>query len=94
MKVHIRVDAQSGLVPLSRVKNLPYKTREPEPFTQEEINKILNELTGQEKNLIQFAFYSGLRSSELIALRWQDAEFEQNRIFIETSLRTRSTERH
>lgn len=68
--------------PLQRVKNLPNKTREPEPFKQEEIIKILNELTGQEKNLIQFAFYSGLRTSELIALRWQDVEFEQNRIFI------------
>ncbi len=68
--------------PLSRVKNLPNKTREPEPFTQEEITKILNELTGQEKNLIQFAFYSGLRTSELIALRWQDVELEQNRIFV------------
>ncbi len=56
--------------------------REPEPFTQEEITKILNELTGQEKNLIQFAFYSGLRTSELIALRWQDVELEQNRIFV------------
>ncbi len=68
--------------PLQRVKNLPNKTREPEPFTQEEIIKILNELTGQAKNLIQFAFYSGLRSSEMIALRWQDIDFENNRIFV------------
>lgn len=68
--------------PLQRVKNLPSKTREPEPFTQEEITRILNELTGQAKNLIQFAFYSGLRTSELIALRWQDVDFENNRIFV------------
>lgn len=68
--------------PLQRVKNLPSKTREPEPFTQEEIMRILNELTGQAKNLIQFAFYSGLRTSELIALRWQDVDFENNRIFV------------
>ena len=68
--------------PLTRVKNLPIRVREPEPFTPEEITKILNELTDQEKNLIQFAFYSGLRTSELIALRWQDVELEQNRIFV------------
>ncbi len=67
---------------LTRVKNLPAGTREPEPFTQEEIARILNELTGQARNLIQFAFYSGLRTSELIALRWQDVELEQNRIFV------------
>ncbi len=71
--------------PLQRVKNLPNKTREPEPFTQEEITKILNELTGQAKNLIQFAFYSGLRTSELIALRWQDVDFENNRVFVRSA---------
>ncbi|WP_244073483.1 tyrosine-type recombinase/integrase [Nitrosomonas sp. PY1] len=68
--------------PLTRVKNLPNKAREPEPFTQEEITRILNELTGQAKNLIQFAFYSGLRTSELIALRWQDVDFDNNRVFV------------
>lgn len=71
--------------PLQRVKNLPNKTREPEPFTQEEITKILSELTGQAKNLIQFAFYSGLRTSELIALRWQDVDFQNNRVFVRSA---------
>lgn len=71
--------------PLQRVKNLPNKTREPEPFIQEEVAKILNELTGQAKNLIQFAFYSGLRTSELIALCWQDVDFENNRIFVRSA---------
>jgi integrase len=37
------------------------------------------------KNLIQFAFYSGLRTSELIALRWQDVDFENNRIFVSSA---------
>ncbi|MBP9101188.1 MAG: site-specific integrase, partial [Nitrosomonas sp.] len=71
--------------PLTRVKNLPNKAREPEPFTQEEVAKILNELTGQAKNLIQFAFYSGLRTSELIALRWQDVDFENKRVFVKSA---------
>lgn len=68
--------------PLDRVKNLPVRTREPEPFKAEEVTKILNELDGQEKNLIQFAFWSGLRTSELIALRWQDIDLEDNRVFV------------
>ena len=71
--------------PLERVKNLPTQSREPKPFTQEEVTKILNELTGQAKNLIQFAFWSGLRTSELIALRWQNVDLEQNRIFVKTA---------
>ncbi len=68
--------------PLTRVKNLPIDTTEPEPFTQDEATKILNELTGQEKNLIQFAFWSGLRTSELIVLHWQDVDLKQNRIYV------------
>jgi integrase len=64
------------------VKNHPSSTREPEPFNADEISRILQELKGQERNLIQFAFYSGLRTSELITLRWQDVEFENNRIHV------------
>lgn len=68
--------------PLTRVKNLPLETREPQPFTPDEVARILNELAGQEKNLIQFAFWTGLRTSELIALRWQDVDLEQNCIHV------------
>lgn len=68
--------------PLDRVKNLPIHTREPQPFTPDEVTRILSELEGQERNLIQFAFWTGLRTSELIALRWQDVDLEQNCIHV------------
>ncbi|TXI35535.1 MAG: site-specific integrase [Nitrosomonas sp.] len=68
--------------PLDHVKNLPIHTREPKPFTPDEVANILNELAGQEKNLIQFAFWTGLRTSELIALRWQDVDLEKNCIHV------------
>jgi integrase len=68
--------------PLDRVKNLTIHSREPEPFTGDEIASILNELEDQQRNLIQFAFWSGLRTSELIAPRWQDVDLKHNRIFI------------
>lgn len=68
--------------PLDRIKNLTVSPREPEPFTLDEIEKILSQLEGQEKNFIQFAFWSGLRTSELIALTWQDIDFENNRFYV------------
>ncbi len=68
--------------PLERVKNPTATPREAHPFSEKEIELILNELTGQERNLIQFAFWSGLRTSELIALRWKDVDLEQGRIFV------------
>lgn len=68
--------------PLERVKNFAVHSREAEPFNAEEVAKILNELDGQEKNLIQFAFWSGLRTSELIALNWKNIDLENNRVFV------------
>jgi len=76
------LDEEIDKNPLERVKNLPAPPREPDPFTGEEIAAILNELAGQERNLIQFAFWSGLRTSELIALRWKDVDLEQGRVFV------------
>lgn len=61
--------------PMIRVKNLPVKTDEPHPLTPSEIDAILKELNQQGKNLIQFAIWSGLRTSELIALEWGDIDF-------------------
>jgi integrase len=67
-----------GLVdkdPMVRVKNSQVKTEEPQPFTPQEIELILKELPQQGKNLIQFAQWTGLRTSELIALEWGDIDF-------------------
>jgi integrase len=71
--------------PLDRIKNLPISTREPEPFNSDEVAKILAELQGQERNLIQFAFWSGLRTSELIALCWEDVDFKKGCVHIRTA---------
>lgn len=48
------------------------------PFTREEQAAILSAASGQEKNFIQFAFWSGLRTSELAALTWDDIDFEND----------------
>ena len=53
-----------------------------EPFTDNEKELILNSLTGQLKNIVQFAMWTGLRSSELIALRWQDVDLDSGFIFV------------
>lgn len=52
-----------------RIKKELKEDEDVNPFTLEEINKIFNSCTGQIRNLIQFAFWSGLRTSELIALK-------------------------
>lgn len=62
--------------PMLRVKNLPVITEEPNPLTPTQIESILKELPQQGKNLIQFALWTGLRTSELLALEWGDIDFK------------------
>ena len=64
--------------PVSRIRNLSVRTEEPHPFTPNEIELILKELPEQGKNLIQFAVWTGLRTSELIALEWGDIDWNLN----------------
>ena len=57
-----------------------------DPFTPEEQQLILNALDGQKRNLIQFAFWTGLRTSELVAMNWEDVDFEAGHIHINKAL--------
>jgi len=46
-----------------------------DPFDRVEQSAILAALEGQGRNLVQFAFWTGLRTSELVALDWGDVDF-------------------
>ena len=67
-----------------------------EPFTEEEKQIIIDNAEGQIKNLIQFNFWTGLRISELIALKWSDIDLEKNithvkRAKVENEIKTTKT---
>jgi len=46
----------------------------PDPFTPEEMSRILAEADGQILNIIQFWAWTGLRTSEIVALEWGDLD--------------------
>jgi len=69
---------QDGLIdknPMERIGNLKVQTREANPFTMEEMGRIIEAASGPMKNLIRFAFWTGLRTSELIGLEWGDVDW-------------------
>lgn len=80
------VDGLIDSNPMARVKNLKFSTREPDPFSDAEVRKILSNLEGANKNLIQFAFATGLRTSELIALRWEDVDLSAEKVFVRVAI--------
>ncbi|HBP6841012.1 TPA: site-specific integrase [Pseudomonas aeruginosa] len=46
-----------------------------DPFSPEEQQAILSSLDGQGRNLVQFAFWTGMRTSELVGLEWGDIDW-------------------
>lgn len=53
-----------------------------DPFTTEEEAAILKQLSGQVRNLFQFFLWTGLRTSEAVALRWADVDWQRGEIKI------------
>ena len=65
--------------PAAHIDNLPVLKNEPDPFTRQEIDNILNVDTSREQEVLmmQFAIWTGVRISELIALGWDDVDLNR-----------------
>ncbi|MEQ1639158.1 MAG: tyrosine-type recombinase/integrase [Methylococcales bacterium] len=87
---------QDMLIETNPIKNWAYKKIMPpkpriiDPFTREEQELILSELAGQNHNLVKFALWTGLRTSELCAIEWGDIDWNKRLIRIERA-KTQST---
>lgn len=63
--------------PVDGIENLKVQTAPPDPFSAEEVEIIMAALRKRgevEADYFEFAFFAGLRSSEQIALLWQDVD--------------------
>lgn len=58
----------------------------PDPFDREEVEKIIDHARANfapaVANLIAFRFFSGLRTSEMVALRWQSIDCNKMQVLI------------
>ena len=62
--------------PITLVRQSAKRTRTPEVLTVEEIGKLLAELSDPWRTAVYTAICTGLRVSELLALRWEDISTE------------------
>lgn len=63
-------------------KEAPPRDDEVDPFSPEEQQAILAALTGQARNMVQFALWTGLRTSELVALNWGDVDWVRGEVMV------------
>lgn len=78
----IKADPMHGIV----IKRKGPKEDDIDPFTPQESAMIIANCDGQFRNLIQFAFWTGMRTSELIALRWQDIDWKHSLVLVRQAL--------
>ena len=66
--------------PITLVRQSAKRRKTPDVLTTDELNALLLELTGVYRVMVFVAATTGLRVSELLALRWQDCDFEAGEI--------------
>jgi integrase len=73
--------------PLEGIENGKHQATPPDPLSVEEMHKILADLRkrydAQVANYFEFAFLTGMRPEELIALRWDDVDWTHGTIRVE-----------
>lgn len=72
--------------PTEKIKNLKHQAPEPDPFTAEEKDLVLGHMQRRYDervwNYYEFAFHTGLRPSEEIALKWADIDWRRKKVLI------------
>jgi len=71
--------------PLALVKTVKAEKVKITPFNMDEMTLILEKSEGQDRNFFALAFLTGLRSGEMIGLKWSDINFTKLEIDISRS---------
>lgn len=87
--------------PMARILNAKTQKAEPDPLTLQEVSNVLGYMRRYDEqvvNYFQFAFFAGLRPSELVELKWGDIDFTRelaviSRAKVEGKVKTTKTDR-
>lgn len=77
--------------PLDKVKMIPKQRKiheddQIQPFSLDEIKLLLDHSKGYIRNFIGIGYLSGMRSGELLGLKWSDIDFDNRTIKIQRSI--------
>ncbi len=88
---------QAGLNPMAGIKNLKVVKKKPDPLTADERDRILAELHSRYDPRVwayfAFAFSTGMRPEEMIALQWGDIDHAAGAIRVQRVRTFRGSER-
>lgn len=72
--------------PANEVEPAKHQKQPPDPFTREESDRIIAEMSarhpGQVANLVEFWFWSGLRTSEMFGLSWLNVDLASGTVLV------------
>lgn len=69
-----------------RRKSAPTEEDDVDPFSSEEQHAIIGAIEGEAANFVQFALWSGLRTSELVALDRNDVDWIRGQVMITNAM--------
>lgn len=83
--------------PMAGIDNLPVVRKLPDPLTVDERDRVLADMAKRYDPRITayftFAFYTGMRPEEMIALRWADVDFGHQTVRVQRVRTFRGSER-
>src|SRR5262245_60747765 len=88
LRIALNADVEQELIQANPLVDFKVRRRdtsgpeEVDPFTTQERALILSMLEGQARNFVEFAWWTGLRTSELIALDWSDIDWQRGVVVI------------
>src|SRR5690625_7514504 len=75
-------DRYGFTTPYRNIKPLRSSPPDIQPFSLDEVNLIINRVRADYRNYMIVRFYTGMRTSEIHGLRWQNVDFD-NQLILE-----------
>ena len=72
--------------PFRNIKPLKVLKSDVEPFTMEEVQKILTTVRPDYRNYLTVRFFTGMRTGEVDGLKWQYVDFERSQILVRETI--------